>query len=98
MVGLYSRGGCCSSGIYSAVKMHHSTAKASLNCKSDIHIPRSKDLSTSLYNMLTFWKGADRSVSTVPGCSRMQATFCFRRPNSTDIVFVSWFSAVLDAL
>jgi hypothetical protein len=46
----------------------------------------------------TFWKGADRSVSTVPGCSRMQATFCLRRPNSTAIVFVSWFSAVFEAL
>lgn len=43
----------------------------------------------------TFWKGADRSVSTVPGCSSRQATFWRRRWNSTTIVLVNWFSAVL---
>ena len=37
----------------------------------------------------TFWNGADRSVSTVPGCRRTQATLCLRRANSTDMHFVS---------
>mmetsp|Transcript_11626 Transcript_11626/g.50112 ORF Transcript_11626/g.50112 Transcript_11626/m.50112 type:complete len:334 (+) Transcript_11626:128-1129(+) len=45
-----------------------------------------------------FLNGADRSVSTVPGCNKMKLTWCFFLPNSMAQFFVSWFSAVLDAL
>ncbi len=37
----------------------------------------------------TFWKGADRSVSTVPGWSMMQDTFILRLVHSMAIVLVS---------
>lgn len=37
----------------------------------------------------TFWKGLERSVSTVPGCSKMEATRCLRRSNSSAMHLVS---------
>ena len=37
-------------------------------------------------------------MSTVPGCNKMKLTWCFFLPNSMAQFFVSWFSAVLDAL
>jgi hypothetical protein len=43
----------------------------------------------------TFWKGLERSVSTVPGCSRMAATRCLRRSNSRLMHLVSWLTAAL---
>lgn len=35
------------------------------------------------------WNGRERSVSTVPGCNRMQIIGSFFRANSTDMVFVT---------
>ena len=36
-----------------------------------------------------FWNGSERSVSHVPGCRQMHATFVRRRENSRDMVLVS---------
>jgi hypothetical protein len=44
------------------------------------------------------WKGLDRSVLTVPGCSRIHVTGCFLRENSTATHLVNWLSAHLEAL
>ena len=48
--------------------------------------------------MCTFWKGSDRSVSTVPGCSITTAMFCLRLANSMAMHLDSWFCALLLAL
>ena len=44
------------------------------------------------------WNGRERSVSTVPGCSRMQAMLSFL-PNSTDTVFVTaWHEQITSGI
>ena len=49
-------------------------------------------------HVCTFWKGSDRSVSTVPGCSITTAMFCLRLANSMAMHLDSWFCALLLAL
>lgn len=43
------------------------------------------------------WKGFDKSVSQVPGCSRMAETGALFRASSMESVLFSWLRAVLDA-
>ena len=44
------------------------------------------------------WKGRERSLSTVPGCSRMQVMLSFL-PNSTDTVFVTaWHEQITSGI
>lgn len=51
--------------------------------------PTENSLVKSLLSGTFLWNGLDRSVSTVPGCSKMQATGSFFLASSTAIVFVT---------
>ncbi len=83
------------------MQWHLVTAESAVQAEACMHAPHDQQrrtLSVVSARGRAFWKGTERSVSQVPGCSITTHTLCRRRANSRLMHLLSWFCALLLAL